>query len=245
MLAMNRRFVFSLWAVAASVAISGALPQPSFAGAQRPAMVSSQRDRARKLFSQGEMFFEAGRYDAALAAYNKAYTLTNLRGFLLNIGHCYARVGNVQQATKYYRFYLQRSAQGDKHRKAVEQAIATLTGKQPPRAEPIPSQSRRARTVQAATVASVEQPDLGNQGESATPEPTKIPLPQLALTETADESMTLTSSPATSIEAVSESQRWLWPTVGAVVLAAGATWFLLSRDGAQDVKDGSIGTLSR
>ena len=123
------RIVFLLFFATALVAISTALPKPSFAGAQRPAMVSSQRDRARKLFSQGEIHFEAGRYDAALAAYKKAFTLTNLRGFLLNIGHCYARVGNVQQATKYYRFYLQRSTRGDKHRKAVEQAIATLTGK--------------------------------------------------------------------------------------------------------------------
>lgn len=59
-------------------------------------LAASQRDRARKRFSQGELHFEAGRYDAALSAYKKAFTLSNLRGFLLTIGHCYARLGNIQ-----------------------------------------------------------------------------------------------------------------------------------------------------
>lgn len=225
---MKRLFALSLWAVAAFAAVLTSSPRTSFAGAQRPTLAASQRDRARKLFSQGELHFEARRYDAALAAYNKAFTLSNLRGFLLNIGHCYARLGNIQQATKNYRFYLQRSPREDKHRKDVEQAIATLT-----------------RTVDATTVSSVEQPASVTSEESPTTTRAEVPLPQLALDESSSESMMLASSPSASHVAHGESQRWLWPSVAAVVLAAGATWFLIGRDGTQDVKEGSIGTLSR
>lgn len=222
--------------------LCGLVPRGAWAKAQPATTINPQRERARKLFAQAELHFEAGSYKAALADYNKAFTLTNLRGFLLNIGHCHAKLGNNREATKYYRFYLQRTPRSDQRRPAVERAIAQLTGKQAAgRGTPKPPQPQLAQATRPKPVA---------LEASITPEATPVaieqpPLPTLALTETNVEPLVVRTADLPTAPPREHPQRWVWAAIGASLLAAGTTWVLLNQGGQEHVREGSIGTLAR
>lgn len=61
---------------------------------------------ARRLFARGEREYAAGRYEPALAAYERAHALSGLPGFLFNIGVCHQRLEHWDDARAFLERYL-------------------------------------------------------------------------------------------------------------------------------------------
>ncbi|MDX2023153.1 MAG: hypothetical protein SF187_23160 [Deltaproteobacteria bacterium] len=211
------------------------------------AAAPSQRERARKLFLQAEVHFSSGEYQAALRGYERAFTLTGLRGFLLNIAHCHARLGNIREATKHYRFFLQRAPATDVHRPAVQEALAALTGVKARGPRPAPAAakaaSKKASTAETRDVPAAPVATLVAQAKDEGDNESYLPRPNLAMQ---GEPAGLNLQQATEVPAQKQrALNWVWPALGAAVLAAGATWFLISQNDRTPLQEGSIGTLSR
>ena len=80
---------------------------------------------AKRYFTKGEKLFALGRFDDALAQYEKAFDAKPLPGFLFNIAQCHRNLGNIDQAIFSYRKYLRESPDAD-NREAVERQIEEL-----------------------------------------------------------------------------------------------------------------------
>ncbi len=65
-------------------------------------------ERAKELLSNGASLYNEGSYEAAILAFQEGYDLSQKPAFLYNIGNCYERLGNFEEARRYldqYRAY--------------------------------------------------------------------------------------------------------------------------------------------
>lgn len=65
-------------------------------------------ERAKELLSNGASLYNEGSYEAAILAFQEGYDLSDKPAFLYNIGNCYERLGNFEEARRYldqYRAY--------------------------------------------------------------------------------------------------------------------------------------------
>lgn len=63
-----------------------------------PTVSDANRERAVSLFNNGRMLFDEGNYTAAVAAWEKAYELTEEPDLLFNIASAYERAGDYDKA---------------------------------------------------------------------------------------------------------------------------------------------------
>lgn len=123
--------------------------------------VASESDRARavELFENGRTLFEEGNYQAAVAAWRRAYELTREPKLLFNIASAHERAGEYEQALEALNLYralgqiedpetLQRrmrnlEAQRDRAARDAAAAVAPASG---PTAPP-PSRSKASRVA--------------------------------------------------------------------------------------------------
>jgi tetratricopeptide (TPR) repeat protein len=56
----------------------------------------------RRLFQRGEEYLRQGDYRAAAEAFQAGYLMAPRAGFLLNIGNCYRKLGELGKARQYY-----------------------------------------------------------------------------------------------------------------------------------------------
>ncbi len=110
--------VLALWVVAG-------LPTGS-------ALAQSTEDAARALTAQGELLFEAGNFEAALAEFEEAYDELEANPdryiLLFNIGQCYERTFRYDRALTYYRRYLSEGGAEAEGHGEVEATIRALEG---------------------------------------------------------------------------------------------------------------------
>jgi tetratricopeptide (TPR) repeat protein len=100
----------------------------------------------KRAFVEGERLFALGRFDEAIAAYEKAYSLDPRPGFLFNIAQAHRRQFDIDhqrehlaRARELYRNYLA-AEPAPQRRAAAEQLLAELTTKlaEPPPVEKPP-----------------------------------------------------------------------------------------------------------
>ena len=101
----------------------------SLALASSPAFASDGEAEARVHFQKGMAAFELGKFQEALAEYERAYELAPLAGFLFNIGQCHRNLGNHAKAIFSFRLYLRKKPEA-RNREAVETLISDLEAKQ-------------------------------------------------------------------------------------------------------------------
>lgn len=70
------------------------------------ARADESADRARKLFTEGQKAYAEGRFAPALDAYEEAYHLKPLPGFLYNLAQCHRHLGHFERAVELYKRYL-------------------------------------------------------------------------------------------------------------------------------------------
>lgn len=87
--------------------------------------VAAEPARAKKLFDEGLAYFNLGKYDKAVAAWEEGYREKPDPQFLYNIGQAHRLAGDEGKAVFFYRNYLRESPNA-KNRPEVERKIATL-----------------------------------------------------------------------------------------------------------------------
>src|SRR5262245_5676658 len=99
---MLRRSILIVIAIATLATFSAGALVPRAAHAQ----ADDARARAKELYQKGEEHLAAGRYDEAIQAYQAAYDLAPLPGFLYNLGQAWRLKGDRERAIAYYERYL-------------------------------------------------------------------------------------------------------------------------------------------
>lgn len=218
---------------------------------------------ARRHYQRGEAHFKAGRFSDALDSYEAGYQAAPLPGFLVNIAHCYRRMGDLRRArASYQRFVL--VAPDSPLVPEVRQLIAEIDSllrdlEGPTTPQPVPpSASRSPLSRQEA----VHPPSAGRRGgEVAGPtldlsmtsglaarpaEGDSQPGSSLSLHASSDASSAPAGSWSRTGSSTGRSRWWLWGAVAATVVGGSvAAWALLSTPDPTIVHDGSLATLRR
>ena len=84
---------------------------------------------AKKAFERGEKLFALGKFDEALAQYQRAYDAKPLPGLLFNIGQCHRNLGDYEAAIFSFKKYLKAAPEAD-NREQVEEYIVDLEAEQ-------------------------------------------------------------------------------------------------------------------
>jgi hypothetical protein len=100
----------------------------SAARAQSPAEV----DRARAHFDAGHAYFKLGQWAAALRQFSDGYKLVPKPRFLVNLGHCYRKLGEPIKAREMFTQFLSEVAADDPDRAEVTQLLAEIDQALPP-----------------------------------------------------------------------------------------------------------------
>jgi tetratricopeptide (TPR) repeat protein len=93
---------------------------PAWAEADEAALA-----RARKAFKKGQKLYDLGKFEEALAQYEKAYEESELPELLFNIGQCHRNLDHYDEATFSFKKYLRYKPDAD-NRDAVEKLIVEL-----------------------------------------------------------------------------------------------------------------------
>ena len=87
---------------------------------------SPQPSEFDSLVAKGGELFQAGKYAEARAAWEKAYAIDPNPRLLFNIGSTYRREGDLDQALRHYRRYLELAPADAPYRAMAEEAILNL-----------------------------------------------------------------------------------------------------------------------
>lgn len=114
-------------------------------GAPRSALAadasSANAVAAMKLNESGSDLYSAGKYAAALAQFERAYSLVAEPNLLFNIAGCHERLGQKSQAIEYYRWFLGSSSTDVTGRRRAIAALARLSAAPEPVPPPAPKPS--------------------------------------------------------------------------------------------------------
>lgn len=124
----------------------------------------AQDDQARALFSAGAQAYEAGRYPAAIQAFQEAYRLSPRPGILFSIAQAYRRqytadrqAGNLHSAIRHYREYIAKVEQGGRRADAISalselEPLADRLGASGAAAPPPPARASATRVMVSAQI---------------------------------------------------------------------------------------------
>ncbi len=104
------------------------------------ARAADLREQAKEHYQVGRAAYEAGRWQAALIEFQRAYAIVPIPDLIYNIGHCQERLNRYAEAAASYRLFL--AAKPDaQERKELETRIVELDrlASSPPPALPPPS----------------------------------------------------------------------------------------------------------
>jgi len=82
--------------------------------------------RARTHFEAGRALYQLGNYDEALREFAAGYQLAPRPQFLLNLGQCYRKLGDLQKARAMYQRYLHDAPSSDPERDQAQQILAEI-----------------------------------------------------------------------------------------------------------------------
>jgi hypothetical protein len=142
---------------------------------------ADNKEAAKESYSEGKRHYDLGEYDAALAAFKKAYLNYEEPVFLFNIAQCYRALGDRPGAVRSYRAFLRNWPKAP-NREQVERIVAEL----------------EAAIAQDATAKAAPPQDTlppGKPAEAAkTPPPTSAP--PSATTKPAEKPAVASATPA-------------------------------------------------
>ena len=196
--------------LALSTSVATSVAHPGSAAAADPSPSEDREQRARRLYTEGEAAFNAGRYDAALKAFEDGYAATPRPGFLLNMAHTERKLGELRKARALYKKYLlvdPTSRLRDEVRAVIGELDSALADEE---------QAESRNAAAPASPAAVPPRTATTAAPPAAPPPAPA-APVLIATTPA-------SSPADSADQASPFYRrtWFWVAVGVVVVAGAA-----------------------
>jgi hypothetical protein len=96
------------------------------APASAPATAEEEEEAAAKAFAEGRKLYGEGKYQEAIGALLKAYTLRPAPPILLNIARTYEKLKDKKNALKFYKEFLQKALLVDPSRPQVEKVVKDL-----------------------------------------------------------------------------------------------------------------------
>jgi len=229
--------LFALMAVAA----------PSLVLAQT-APSAEDVEEAKARFAAGNAAFGKGQYREAVSEFQGGYMLTRSPGFLLNIGVCYRKLGELKQSLENFKDYLKAEPQSPR-RAEVEKQIAELEAEQGP-ASKTDAKSSPVRLADGSldpaaipvAPATSNATKVEKGAPAAKPARTPVPLPTsggaqvleaseddgVSLVVTGRRPRSAAAAPARATrkaapkheeEPESSNHMWLWAAIGGAVLA--------------------------
>jgi tetratricopeptide (TPR) repeat protein len=180
-------------------------------------------EAGRRLFKRGQELLKANDYRAAARAFELGYAAAPRVGFLLNIGNCYRKLGELGKAREHYWRFLDAAPKDHPSRPAVMDYLRAM--------EQIEADGVSVDTAPGARTAA--RP-AGETPVVTTPRPvTRVPRALAARPpESANQAPGLTVVDLRPKEAVDTpaiwKRWWFWTLVGTAV-AAGATTYVLTR----------------
>jgi len=177
--------------------------------------------QAREHYEAGRALFKIGDYREAMREFALGYELSPKPEFLINVGHCHRRLGQLEQARDQYQRFLRDAPPDHKRRKEVEQLVAEV------------EHELEARNAKAPPA-----PAVGNPARApAVAAPPTVPAPAAA----APAAVTLTAAPPPPKKSFIRRHWWIIPA--ATLAAAGLAVGLgvgLTRNGNNPCSDPSI-----
>ncbi len=90
------------------------------------AAIASAQDDARALFTQGQAAYETGDYNTAVRLWTRAYELDDRPLLQYNLAQAYERLGQLDQAVRSYRIYVEHTPGDDPRAVNARARIASL-----------------------------------------------------------------------------------------------------------------------
>jgi tetratricopeptide (TPR) repeat protein len=230
----------------------GLAPLPA-AGAE---LSEAAKARARVKFTEGNEAYAQGDFHQALAAFDAAYALAPLPGFLFNVAQCHRQLGAFERAAFFYKRYLALSEKepangalvkeliAEMEARAREEAARHAAGERPAvqakaaEKEPAPAKASEPRAEpkqERRTLKESERQALGIRHARSLSGARQETLPPAALPAA--------PAPAEAPEVKQPLYRkwWVWAGAGAAALVAGGVIYAVA---APEPRSPSIGTIT-
>jgi tetratricopeptide (TPR) repeat protein len=232
------------------LALWGLTPRPA-AGAE---LTEEAKAQAREKFNAGNLAYEQGEFRQALEAFEAAYKLAPLPGFLFNVAQCHRQLGNFTRASSSYRRFLALSEKEPANAAMVKDLIAEMDAKAKQQAASRPSAGKHG--AQPKVVAK-DRPEAHPSKVAGAPDETKKE--QGVLKESQRKPLDIRTSRSLSAEqtslppaavpgpAVPEQREsltrkwWVWAGAGAAAVVAGGIIYAVA---APDPRSPTLGTIS-
>lgn len=98
---------------------------PSSAWADEPSLTDQQQQQLVQLIEAGKQAYDRGEFDASLAKFREAYDIYQHPDIIYRIALCHERLGEDQQAVKFYRQFLSLAPDAPE-RPRIEKTIAVI-----------------------------------------------------------------------------------------------------------------------
>lgn len=224
------------------LALWGLAPRPA-AGAE---LTEEAKAQAREKFNDGNAAYEQGDFRQALEAFEAAYQLAPLPGFLFNVAQCHRQLGNYARAASSYRRFLALSEKEPANAALVKELIAEMDAKAKP-SKPVAQAKAVAKDrPEAVPSKPPHAPGEATKEHSALKESERKALDIRTSRSMAarEKSLPLAAVPGPAAHEEREPlvrKWWVWAGAGAAALVAGGVIYALA---APDPRTPTLGTIS-
>jgi tetratricopeptide (TPR) repeat protein len=204
--ALSRRAAALLLALALAVGAHGAEP------------TKAAQDEAKPIFAEAQQAYQLGKFEDAIARYEKVYQLTNHPSLLFNLAQCHRQLGNFERAAFFYERYLASARAPIPNEQLARDLLAEMEQKRDQKAaeDKLAAEARAKVEAEAAAAERARQEEEGRRLAQKVPE----------------------AKPVTS-------QPWFWvAVVGGAAVVVGGTVAIAAAAGSRPAgPDTSLGTI--
>lgn len=216
------------------LALWGLVPRPA-AGAE---LTEEAKAQARARFNDGNAAYEQGNFREALTAFEAAYQLAPLPGFLFNVAQCHRQLGNYAHAASSYRRFLALSQKEPANAAMVKELIAEMDAKAKPSKPVVQTKAAPSKALHAPGEAAKERRALKEAERKA------LDIRTSRSMAAKEKSLPPAAMPSQAVREEREPlvrKWWVWAGAGAAVLVAGGVVYALT---APDSRTPTLGTIS-
>jgi tetratricopeptide (TPR) repeat protein len=216
------------------LALWGLAPRPAV-GAQ---LTEEAKAQAREKFNDGNAAYEQGDFRQALAAFEAAYQLAPLPGFLFNVAQCHRQLGNYAHAASSYRRFLALSEKEPANAAMVKGLIAEMDAKAKPSKTVAQTKAAPSKASHVPSDAVKDRGTLKEAGRKA------LDIRTSRSMAAGEKSLPPAAMPSPAVREEREPlvrKWWVWAGAGAAALVAGGVVYALT---ASDTRTPTLGTIS-
>jgi hypothetical protein len=203
-------------------------------------VTEAAKAQAREKFTQGNEAYARGEFRQALTAFDAAYKLAPLPGFLFNVAQCHRQLGSYERAAFFYRRYLSLSEKEPANAGMVKELISEMDTKA--RAKP----TAQAKATDRPMAEPARKPDAHVEAKQERPglKEAERRVVDSRTVSTKPKGLAPAGGPAAPVEPeVSEPltrKWWVWAGAGAAVLLTGGIVYAATSPGQRDATLGTI-----